>query len=92
MLGFGGMLSFEIKGGFPAAEKFFSRLKIFLLAESLGGVESLVCYPAKMTHGSMPEQERLKRGIKDNLIRISVGLENKEDLKDDLEQALSEAT
>ena len=88
MLGFGGTLSFEIKGRFPAVERFFSRLKIFLLAESLGGVESLVCYPASMTHGAMSEQERLKRGIKDNLIRVSVGLENKEDLKADLENAL----
>jgi cystathionine gamma-synthase/cystathionine gamma-lyase len=92
MLGFGGMLSFEIKGDFAAVEKFFSGLKIFLLAESLGGVESLVCYPAKMTHGSMPEKERLKRGIKNNLIRVSIGLENKEDLKDDLEQALLQVT
>jgi cystathionine gamma-lyase len=88
MSGFGGMLSFEIKGGFSAVEKFFSGLKIFLLAESLGGVESLICYPAKMTHGSMPEKERLKRGIKNNLIRVSVGLENKEDLKADMENAL----
>ncbi len=88
MRGFGGMLSFEIKGGFSAVEKFFSGLKIFLLAESLGGVESLVCYPARMTHGAMSEQERLKRGIKNNLIRVSVGLENKEDLKADIENAL----
>ncbi len=89
MSGFGGMLSFEIKGDFAAVENFFAGLKLFLLAESLGGVESLVCYPAKMTHGSMPEKERLKRGIKNNLIRISVGIENKYDLKDDMEQALS---
>lgn len=88
MSGFGGMLSFEIKGGFSAVEEFFSGLKIFLLAESLGGVESLICYPAKMTHTSIPKEERLRRGIKDNLIRISVGLENKEDLKADLENAL----
>lgn len=88
MQGFGGMLSFEIKGDFSAVENFFSGLKIFLLAESLGGVESLVCYPAKMTHASMPKEERLRRGIKDNLIRISVGLENREDLKADLENAL----
>ncbi len=90
MSGFGGMLSFEIKGDFSVVEKFFSKLKLFLLAESLGGVESLVCYPAKMTHGSMPEKERLKRGIKNNLIRVSVGLENKEDLRADIENALSE--
>jgi cystathionine gamma-synthase/cystathionine gamma-lyase len=88
MSGFGGMLSFEIKGEFSSVEKFFSGLKIFLLAESLGGVESLACYPAKMTHASIPKEERLRRGIKDNLIRISVGLENREDLKADLENAL----
>ncbi|OIO01384.1 cystathionine gamma-synthase [Candidatus Desantisbacteria bacterium CG_4_10_14_0_8_um_filter_48_22] len=88
MSGFGGMISFELKGGFPEVEKFVSRLKIFLLAESLGGVESLVCYPPKMTHSSFSAEERAKRGIKDNLIRLSVGIEHKDDLKDDLEQAL----
>lgn len=87
--GFGGMISFELKGGFPAVEKFLARLKIFLLAESLGGVESLVCYPPRMTHGSIPREERLKRGIKDNLVRLSVGIENRIDLKNDLVQALS---
>jgi len=88
MRGFGGMLSFEIKGGVPAVERFLSGLKIFLLAESLGGVESLVSCPAKMTHASLPEPERLKRGIKDTLLRLSVGIENVEDLKMDLENAL----
>ncbi len=88
MSGFGGMISLEIKGGFTEVEKFASRLKLFLLAESLGGVESLLCYPAKMTHGSLPEAERLKRGIKDNLLRLSVGIENLKDLKKDLENAL----
>lgn len=88
MSGFGGIVSFELKGDFPAVEKFFSGLKIFLLAESLGGVESLVCYPARMTHGSIPEKERIERGITNSLIRISVGIENKEDLINDLEIAL----
>ena len=88
MRGFGGMLSLDIKGGVPAVERFLSGLKIFLLAESLGGVESLVSYPTKMTHASMSEHERLKRGIKDTLIRLSVGIENVEDLKADLEDAL----
>lgn len=60
-----------------------------LLAESLGGVESLLCYPAKMTHGSLPEAQRIKRGIKDTLVRLSVGIENQKDLKEDLETALS---
>ncbi|MCX7919381.1 MAG: cystathionine gamma-synthase [bacterium] len=88
MTGFGGMISFEIKGGYNAVEQFVSKLKIFILAESLGGVESLVCYPPKMTHGSLSRQERLKRGIKDNLIRLSVGIENKLDLEEDLMHAL----
>jgi cystathionine gamma-synthase/cystathionine gamma-lyase len=88
MTGFGGMVSFELKGGFPAVERFVSRLKFIYLGESLGGVESLVCYPPAMTHGSFPEAERVKRGIKNNLLRLSVGIENKLDLKKDLEQAL----
>ena len=88
MRGFGGMLSLEIVGGLPAVERFLSRLKIFLLAESLGGVESLVSYPAKMTHAALPEPERLKRGITDSLLRLSVGIENVEDLQADLEDAL----
>ncbi|MFB2922187.1 cystathionine gamma-synthase [Aerosakkonema funiforme] len=89
MYGFGGMISLELKGGFAAVEEFVARLKLFFLAESLGGVESLVCYPAKMTHGSIPEEERLRRGIKNNLIRLSVGIENQKDLQQDLENALS---
>jgi cystathionine beta-lyase/cystathionine gamma-synthase len=89
MSGFGGMISLELKGGFAEVEKFVSQLKLFLLAESLGGVESLVCYPAKMTHGSLPETERYKRGINDNLIRLSVGIEHILDLQADLENALS---
>lgn len=89
MSGFGGMISLELKGGFAAVEKFVSRIKLFLLAESLGGVESLVCYPVKMTHGAIPEAERLKRGIKDNLVRLSVGIEHKLDLQADLENALN---
>jgi cystathionine gamma-synthase/cystathionine gamma-lyase len=88
MSGFGGMISLELKGGFGEVERFASRLKLFLLAESLGGVESLLCYPAKMTHGALPESERLKREIKDNLVRLSVGIENAKDLKEDLENAL----
>ena len=62
--------------------------KLFLLAESLDGVESLLCYPAKMTHGALPEEERLKREINNNLVRLSVGIENAKDLKEDLENAL----
>lgn len=88
MRGFGGMVSFEIEGDVSGVERFFSGLKVFVLAESLGGVESLACYPATMTHGSIPRQERLDRGIKDTLIRLSIGIENVEDLKTDLENAL----
>ena len=88
MSGFGGMISFELKGGFSAVKTFVSKLKIFLLAESLGGVESLVCYPPKMTHGVFSTKEREQRGIKDNLVRLSVGIEHIDDLKEDIEQAL----
>ncbi len=89
MQGFSGMLSFELRGGHSAVEKFFANLKLFLLAESLGGVESLISYPARMTHISMPREERLKRGITDNFIRVSVGIENKIDLKNDIAKALT---
>ncbi|MDD5258921.1 MAG: PLP-dependent aspartate aminotransferase family protein [bacterium] len=88
--GFGGMISLELKGGYAAVEEFLAKLKIFLLAESLGGVESLVCYPPRMTHGAIPREERLKRGIKDNLVRLSVGIEDKTDLIEDLKQALTQ--
>jgi len=88
MTGFGGMLSLELKGGRRAAERFFSRLKVFCLAESLGGVESLACYPALMTHGSLSKEERLKRGIGEGLVRLSVGIEDREDLLEDLAGAL----
>lgn len=89
MSGFGGMISLELAGGFAEVERFVSKLQLFILAESLGGVESLLCYPAKMTHAALPETERIKRGIKDNLVRLSIGIENCLDLQADLEQALS---
>lgn len=88
MSGFGGMISAELKGGIKEVEEFVSKLKLFFLAESLGGVESLICYPSRMTHSSIGENERLKRGIKENLVRLSVGIENVEDLKADLAWAL----
>ena len=88
MHGFGGMVSFEIKGGLKAVERFIDRSKLFLLAESLGGVESLLCYPPRMTHASISPEERARRGIRDNLIRLSVGLENADDLLEDLANAL----
>jgi cystathionine gamma-synthase/cystathionine gamma-lyase len=88
MRGFGGMVSFEVKGGLAETEKVIARFRIFLLAESLGGVESLVCYPPEMTHASLSSAEREQRGIHDNLLRLSVGIEHIDDLKQDLEQAL----
>ena len=88
MNGFGGMLSFYIKGGLSESNKFLKQLSLFTLAESLGGVESLIEHPAIMTHASVPVKERNVLGISDNFIRISVGIEDIEDLKADLKQAL----
>lgn len=88
MTGFSGMLSFEIKGDLKSATTFLEKLKIFALAESLGGVESLIEIPALMTHSSVLEVERRKIGITDTLIRMSVGIEDCEDLIEDLDQAL----
>ncbi|MFZ0031454.1 MAG: cystathionine gamma-synthase [Candidatus Cybelea sp.] len=91
MSGFGGMLSFELEGPPQRAHEFASRLKYFSLAESLGGVESLICHPGRMTHGSIPVAERERRGVGDGLLRLSVGIEDCADLIDDLRAAL-EAT
>ncbi|MCX5801275.1 MAG: cystathionine gamma-synthase [Candidatus Eisenbacteria bacterium] len=88
MSGMSGMISFEIKGGLDDARRFLERVKLFALAESLGGVESLIEHPAIMTHAYVPAEMRLKRGITDSLIRLSVGIENVEDLIDDLAAAL----
>jgi len=90
MSGFGGMITIFIKGGFPESKKFLSKLKLFSLAESLGGVESLVSHPAIMTHGTIPKKTRQELGIKDNLIRLSIGIEHIDDLIADLENGLSE--
>jgi len=89
MRGFSGMLGFKLKGARQAVDTFFAHLKLFTLAESLGGVESLISYPAGMTHSSMSREERLKRGITDNFIRVSVGIEDKIDLKNDIARALT---
>jgi len=86
---FGGMISFELKGGLKQAKKFLETVEIFTLAESLGGVESLIEHPAIMTHASIPPKVRLKQGISDNLIRLSVGIEDVNDLIDDLDQAFN---
>jgi cystathionine beta-lyase len=86
---FGGMLSFTIKGNsYEKAIKILENLKIFTLAESLGGVESLSGHPASMTHASIPKEEREKTGVVDSLIRLSVGVESEKDLINDLETAL----
>jgi cystathionine gamma-lyase len=85
---FSGMISFRIRGGKEEADKFLTSTRLFALAESLGGVESLAEHPAQMTHGSIPEAERAILGIGDNLIRLSVGVEEEEDLVRDVEQAL----
>ena len=88
MSGFGGMVSFQPKGSLVDIAQIVRRFKVFALAESLGGVESLVCHPASMTHGSIPKDIRESRGLTDTLLRLSVGIEDKEDLMRDLEQAL----
>jgi len=86
------MISFRIRGGKEQAEKFLTATRLFTLAESLGGVESLAEHPAQMTHGSIPGPERAILGIGDNLVRLSVGIEDVEDLIRDVEQALELAT
>ena len=90
--GFGGMLSFEIKGGEAAVRSFLEHLRHFSLAESLGGVESLVCHPASMTHAPMSEEALAKAGISQDLIRLSVGIESSEDLATDVLEALEAAS
>jgi len=86
--GFGGMLSIRIKGDLAGAKRFLERCEIFALAESLGGVESLIEHPAIMTHASIPAEVRASLGITDNLVRLSVGIEDVDDLAADLGQAL----
>jgi len=89
MSGFGGMLSFYLRGDLEAARRFLKAVRVFTLAESLGGVESLIEHPAIMTHASVPRENREKLGILDGFIRVSVGVEHVEDLLDDLKQALA---
>ncbi|MFO0956643.1 MAG: PLP-dependent transferase [Isosphaeraceae bacterium] len=88
MSGFGGMLSLRLKGGAGAAQQLLQKTRLFSLAESLGGVESLIGHPATMTHASIPAEIRAKRGVDDGLIRLSVGVEDQADLQADLEAAL----
>ena len=87
MKGFGGMITFFLKGDIKKSKKFLTSVKVFSLAESLGGVESLIEHPAIMTHASVPKKTREEIGIHDNLIRLSVGIEDIEDLKEDLANA-----
>ncbi len=89
MRNFGGMISLQLVGGADAARRFLSRTKLFSLAESLGGVESLVNHPATMTHASIPRAVREARGVDDGLIRLSVGIEDVADLREDLRQAMA---
>ncbi len=92
MKDFGGMISFSLKNdSFESASALASSMKVFSLAESLGGVESLIGHPASMTHASIPKEERIKTGITDSLLRLSVGIEDEEDLIQDLAQALDKA-
>lgn len=89
MSGFGGMVSFQFKGTLDDVDQVVRRFKVFTFAESLGGVESLVCHPASMTHGSIPKEIREARGLTDTLLRLSVGIEDADDLILDLQQALA---
>jgi cystathionine gamma-lyase len=89
MRGFGGMISIRLRS-VAAARAFMTRTQLFALAESLGGVESLVCYPATMTHASIPAEERKARGVDDALVRLSVGIEDLADLREDLRRALAD--
>ncbi|KDR67321.1 hypothetical protein GALMADRAFT_258482 [Galerina marginata CBS 339.88] len=89
---FSGMISFRLSGGLSAADKFLTSTRLFVLAESLGGVESLAEHPARMTHGSIPPEERALLGIGDGLVRLSVGVEEEEDLVEDVRRAVRGAT
>jgi cystathionine gamma-lyase len=91
MRGFGGMVTVRLKGGLPAATAFLDSLKVFSLAESLGGVESLAGHPWTMSHGPLPAKEKLARGITEGTVRLSVGIEDANDLLEDLERALNQA-
>ena len=91
MSGFGGMISFELKGGIPAAKAVMNSVKLCSLAESLGAVETMITHPATMTHTEVPREERYARGLTDGLVRISVGIEDPDDIVEDLKQALEKA-
>ena len=90
--GFGAIISFELNGGEAEVRAFLNRSSLFTLAESLGGVESLVCHPASMTHAAMTEEAQLEAGIKNTLLRLSVGIEHTPDLISDISTALASAS
>jgi cystathionine beta-lyase/cystathionine gamma-synthase len=89
MRDFGGMISVRLRGGAETAGRLLSRTRLFSLAESLGGVESLIGHPATMTHASIPAEVRAARGVDDALVRLSVGVEDQDDLRNDLAAALA---
>jgi cystathionine beta-lyase/cystathionine gamma-synthase len=91
MAAYGGMVSFEVKGGRKNAEKMMQRCQVVKMATSLGGVDSLISMPLNSSHAAVPPQERARLGIKDNLVRLSVGIEDVQDIADDLDQALRSA-
>jgi cystathionine gamma-lyase len=88
MDGYGGIVSLRVKGGFEAAKRLCERVQVFTLAESLGGVESLINHPALMTHASIPQKRRATLGIHDDLVRLSAGIEAHGDLLRDIESSL----
>jgi cystathionine gamma-lyase len=90
MHGFGGMITIHLKSDLAGTRRFLEHTRLFSLAESLGGVESLIEHPALMTHGSMPAEQRATLGIDDSLVRLSVGVEDLDDLREDLAVALEE--
>ena len=91
MSGYSGMISFELSGGIPAGKHLMNNVKLCFLAESLGAVETMITHPATMTHADVPEKERHARGLTDGLVRLSVGIEDKDDIIEDLSQALVNA-
>ena len=91
MSGYSGMISFELKGGIPSGKHLMNNVKLCLLAESLGAVETMITHPATMTHAEVPVEERHARGLTDGLVRLSVGIEDKTDIIEDLKQALKDA-
>ena len=88
MSGFSGMISMELEGGIPAGIKLMNSLKLCSLAESLGAVDTMITHPATMTHADVPKEERISRGLTDGLVRLSVGIEDKHDIIEDLDLAL----